>query len=433
MDHREWEAPSLSACFGVGVDVHSPPTRDPFSADGNVYDRPQRELSLHWDGLELVKVCSPVEFRDSDWHDLGVAVAFTVGGADVSVSVDDSSVLDGFFVPDMRPFRPRVLLGARTGGLSTDLWVDDVQVAFDGPGPRDDTPPVAVPVFVDEPVHGGRREPGRTVALPNETGAFGRCLLDLVLDPAPGGCDPWDKSAAVYVWTPDGERFELVRFITPYGRPYVWTVDVTDFLPLLSGVRRFGLFVDTWMPETDDPAQQKGWQIGVTLRYIPGPDQQGLRAFAVRNLWQGEPDYGNPERPIDEFFRPLTVQVPEDARGASLRLMVTGHGQHPNTDNAAEFLPSDRTLTVGDRVWRDRLWKQDCYLNPCRPQGGTWKYDRAGWAPGAVVTPWEIDVTDQLRPGGVLAVDYEAMPYTNHNRDQGRAFYWVESQIVFRR
>ena len=46
---KRWEAPSLPGTLGVGFDASNPPNRDPFSGSGNTYDRPQHEISLHWD------------------------------------------------------------------------------------------------------------------------------------------------------------------------------------------------------------------------------------------------------------------------------------------------------------------------------------------------------------------------------------------------
>src|SRR3712207_7924990 len=65
------------------------------------------------------------------------------------------------------------------------------------------------------------------------------------------------------------------------------------------------------------------------------------------------------------------------------------------------FMPSKRTLTVTgnatQKTWDNILWKTDNYLNPCRPQGGTWKYDRAGWAPGDIVRSEERRVGKECR------------------------------------
>ena len=106
----------------------------------------------------------------------------------------------------------------------------------------------------------------------------------------------------------------------------------------------------------------------------------------------------------------------------------------PNTDNAAEFMPLGRTLTVNGESFRNVLWKTDNYLNPCRPQGGTWKYDRAGWAPGDVVRPWEVEVTHLITDARELRVEYALDPYVNEARGQTWApFHRTESQVVLYR
>ncbi|MEJ2700364.1 MAG: peptide-N-glycosidase F-related protein, partial [Desulfuromonadales bacterium] len=52
-----------------------------------------------------------------------------------------------------------------------------------------------------------------------------------------------------------------------------------------------------------------------------------------------------------------------------------------------------------------------CYLNPVRPQPGTWYYSRAGWAPGEVVRPWWIDLTPDIVPGRTAELRYLPEPY----------------------
>ena len=133
-------------------------------------------------------------------------------------------------------------------------------------------------------------------------------------------------------------------------------------------------------------------------------------------LWCGQPVIGDPARPVSDFYQPRRVELEKDEVGARAIISVTGHGMSPNTGNAAEFLPIWRTLTVNGASFRNHLWKTDNYLNPCRPQGGTWKYDRAGWAPGDVVAPWVVDVTDLVGPERTLSISYELDPYVNEAR-----------------
>jgi hypothetical protein len=105
----------------------------------------------------------------------------------------------------------------------------------------------------------------------------------------------------------------------------------------------------------------------------------------------------------------------------------------PNTGNAAEFMPITRTMTINGEAHENRLWKTDNYLNPCRPQGGTWKFDRAGWAPGDVVQPWEIDVSHQLAESESLRIEYELEPYFNENYKKGSPVHVTEAYLVLYR
>jgi hypothetical protein len=68
---------------------------------------------------------------------------------------------------------------------------------------------------------------------------------------------------------------------------------------------------------------------------------------------------------------------------------------------------------------------------PVGRRGGTWKYDRAGWAPGDVVLPWEIDVTAQLKSSRTLELTYQLDEYVNENRGETWApFHQTASHLV---
>ncbi|MEM9373265.1 MAG: peptide-N-glycosidase F-related protein, partial [Planctomycetota bacterium] len=72
------------------------------------------------------------------------------------------------------------------------------------------------------------------------------------------------------------------------------------------------------------------------------------------------------------------------------------------------------------------------YLNPCRPQRGTWKFDRAGWAPGDLVLPWAVDVSHLLSGESSLTVGYTLDDYLNEGRGQTWApHHWTHGYIVF--
>lgn len=435
-----WDEPNLPGTLAIAFDTHNPPTGNWFNEVGNIYDRPQREVSIHFDGVEVANVFCAVDYpagieddadEDEGFHDVRVMVEHAIGGGYVSVWIDETAVVDRRFVPELQPYEHRLAFGASSSAYAAAFDIRAIGYAV-GERAAERAQPTRAMLVDREVVHGGNREPRAIAALPRiDPATTGRIIATLTLDPAPGGCDPWDKKGAVYVWGADGERYELIRFITPYGRPYQWKVDVTDYATLLTGRVEAGLFVDTWMAG-DTPATTRGWTVSVALDYYPGTPEREV--VAVKNLWVGEPEYGNPASPMADFFADQTLALPDGAAGAFVRLMVTGHGMHPATYNAGEFMPADRTLVInGSTRLGHLLWNADCYLNPCRPQGGTWKFDRAGWAPGSVVTPWEVPLVDAFDGAGRATLGYIPMAYENLGRDEAKATHWVESQVFYTR
>lgn len=413
-----WEEPNIAGAFGVGFDTSNPPTRDRFNADGNIYGRPEHEVSLHWNGREMANALSPVAYEDGDRHDVMVRVGYVTAGANVTVTIDGQSVYAELFVPDMHPYECRAAFGFSPGDEPSSCAID-----FDGLVLSE--PAGAMPsserfsVFEGAVLNAGQQTRETTVDLPDATRQAERVMLTLTLGAPQGGIDPWDRAGHVYVFGDDGQRYEILRFVTPFGRGCQWKADVTDFQSLLRGKRRMAVSISTWV---------KGWSVDVALEYYWGkPDRE---AFRVTNLWQGDFEYGNPQDPMDAEFPTCTLTLDPRATSAKLRLVVTGHGMHPNTDNAAEFMPARRKVTVNGKAFSNLLWRTDNYLNPCRPQGGTWKYDRAGWGPGALVIPWEIDVSDLVKPGEPVTIDYAPQPYVNENAGKSRANHIVEAVLI---
>ena len=400
----EWEAPNIDGCFSVGFDASNPPNRDPFYGSGNVYDRPQHEISLHWDGMEIVKKTTPIDFRDEKPHAVRILAEFTAGGADVSVFVDDAAVFENHFIPSMVAYRGRPVFGARNGETAGDVLIDNLSIAC-----REPTEPFAPPLEVmaiDHKINDVKHPRNEAdVDFPADTGDFARIVCTLRLDKPETRFDPWDRTATISVFADDGERFEIIRYITPYHNGHVWKVDVTDFAPLLQGRRKIEQACGT---------QGEGWVVTVAFAFYPGEAER--RPLKVINLWSGSPEVGNPEKPAADFYTPREFTLDETITHAKVRTVVTGHGMSPNTNNAAEFMPLGRTLTVNGASFYNVLWKEDNYLNPCRPQGGTWKYDRAGWAPGDVVRPWEVDLSHLISDERTLKIGYVLDEYINEGR-----------------
>lgn len=408
----DWTEPNLADALGVGFDVRNPKTDNPFNADGNLYGRPEREVSLHWRGREVANRRSPVDLRSG--APVRVRIDAVVGGAEVTVQVGGSRVYDRFLIPGLRP----LAAAPRWGGLAQLSGLTHRatgrRVAAEAP--------VRVSAFRRELNDASRHTWSATADFRSIPASVGRVIATLRLDPTPAGLDPWDRLAQIWIVDDQGQRYDLVRYITPYRRAWEWTLDVTEMLPLFRGQRTLEGRCETY---------GAGWLVSLDLDFYPG--RLTPAPFAVQNLWNGEAVLGQASRPVTEFFRPIPLTPPPGTRRAVVRTLVTGHGMDPNARNAAEFLPLWRELGLGNARWRTTLWKDDNDLNPCRPQGGTWKYDRAGWAPGDVVEPWLVDITRALGKSAT-PLTYTVEPYENPTPVEGNpARHVVGSQVIYYR
>lgn len=416
-----WNEPNISDSFAIGFDIHNP---DDYTGQDRAH-----EVSLHVDGIERANALSPFDFRDSGLLNFTVELEFVPGGALVSVLIEDAVVYDGHFLAHMKPFPMRAAFGARSAfGTRTRVTLDSVFIDYFEPDAQFDAPMV-VNALEDIHVYIDSRNPSRFVDFPEDETVYERVIMTLTLSEPDGGFDHWDRQAAVYMWH-GRNRYEIGRYITPYRKGGVWHFEVTDFQFMMKGRSRIGLFIDTWVGPGHP--QGAGWLVSVDLFFYRGsPDWE---PFAIEPLWNGEPRYGDPNNPISNFFQDENVTIGEPADRAKFRMTVTGHGQSPNTGNAAEFIQKSRTLRIDGTAHRDLLWRDDCYLNPCRPQFGTWIFSRAGWCPGAVAEPWEIELDRPLNVGDSVTLSYTAEPYTNFNIVDGNpARHWVESYLVLYR
>lgn len=226
------------------------------------------------------------------------------------------------------------------------------------------------------------------------------------------GCDPWDRLGWIRLYTDSTTSYEIARIITPYnivGGGYpgqcVFVLDVTDYMSLLQGNVRLGSYIESWI------GGSRGWLVTVKFAYISGTS--ATVPYKVVNLWnQSRIVYGDPANDPEQYLPLRNVNIDAGTTGAKVRIINTGHGQG-NTDNAAEFSYKIHTLTVGTGSFDHLLWRSDCPTNPCSPQGGTWQYPRAGWCPGAGVTPWDIDASSLVTAGQNVNIDYNLMPYEN--------------------
>jgi len=410
----DWVEPNLEGTLSIGFDTHNPRSTNWFDADGNIYGRPEREVSLHWRGMEIANRLCPSELKGPAGHDAQVQVRLVVGGSEVTVRVGGKAVYDRFFVPDLTLHRSDVRFGP-----DSSVKVEGLRVRWDREV-RAPEPPVRVVAFdrvLNDAQH--HRWEGE-VGFPESTEPFGRVVCTLELEATPNGLDPWDRLAQLFLYDDKGRRFEVLRWITPYRKGWTWTLDVTDQLPLFRGKRRLEGLCETW---------GAGWLVSVTFDFYKG--RLSPRPFKVTPIWSATAILGQKDHPIAAALPPTGIRIDGRTKAAKVRTVVTGHGMSPNTGNAAEFLALWRRLRVGECDFENQLWKHDNYLNPCRPQGGTWKFDRAGWAPGDVVRPWVVDVTRCVKPGQNAVFRYEIQPYENLTPEPGNpARHVVEAALI---
>ncbi len=197
------------------------------------------------------------------------------------------------------------------------------------------------------------------------------------------------------------EKFELARFITPYGlgldlgeNGFTWVYDVTDYAPLLRG-------------EVDLQAGNTFELLDLEFVFVEGTPPREVRD--IRNLWPLA-GYGYRELADDSALEPVNVPLDGNASGFRVRSCISGHG-HAGPDNCCEWDAKEHTLTVnGQDRFHWTVWR-DCGMNPVHPQGGTWQFDRAGWCPGTFVDVHEHELTPWVEAGEDVVLDYAIEPY----------------------
>ncbi len=236
--------------------------------------------------------------------------------------------------------------------------------------------------------------------LPSYVGAFDEIIGTLTISCPPGGCDPWDRVSSVEVQGKDGEWYEIIRYLTPYGVACNHTIDLTDFMSFLSGKTAFRVNLTTFA---------NGFEYTLDLDYNAGEPSNPYSQ--VQKLWYQTYQFGDLAnlQPAEE----LTMQYPVNTTAAKIKLVSTGHGwgvdensETENTNNAAEFSENTHNIWVdGQETFEQHNWN-DCNPNPdnCSPQSGTWQFDRAGWCPGSIAQFFDFNLSDVS--SGQVTLDY---------------------------
>jgi hypothetical protein len=213
-------------------------------------------------------------------------------------------------------------------------------------------------------------------------------------------------------------RYELARYITPYGNGlslgsgWTWTFDVSDYRTLLAD--SVHLAAGNWQELLD-----------VKFLMIEGTPPRDV--VGIQNLWNGGFNYGVPGDPIDNYLPALIRNIPVNAFSTRWKSRITGHGMD-TPENCAEFCAKMHYFKVnGVQQFSKSVWRDNCDVNPLYPQGGTWVYDRANWCPGAEVWTYDWELTPFTTPGGTVSLDHDVQAYTHTG---GWDYYQIEDQLV---
>ncbi len=245
--------------------------------------------------------------------------------------------------------------------------------------------------------------------LPSFLGAFSNVTATLEVKCPDGGCGEWDRVASVDAKSHDGQWYEIIRYITPYGKPCSHNIDLTDYISMLMGKVEFRFNCSTL---------DNGYYYALTLNYTQGaPDYLYSSIYEVWNEVYPFGDYADMQ-PVENW----TFEFPEEAVAAKLKLVSTGHGWGDlNTGNAAEFYEATHHIWInGEQAFEQHNW-YDCNPNPdgCQPQNGTWYYNRAGWCPGAIAQWFDYNMTPyvsgpEIELQYVFYEDYVDLCHPNH-------------------
>ncbi len=225
---------------------------------------------------------------------------------------------------------------------------------------------------------------------------------------------------AYYDWYrkfPQVLRYELARYITPYGNGlslgngFTWTFDVSDYRTLLAD--SVHLSAGNWQELLDVKF--------LMIKGIPPRDP-----ISVKNLWNGGFDYGVPADSINHL---ASINVSNGTSGNTYRWKsrVTGHGMDtPN--NCSEFCAIPHYYNVnGVQQFSKIVTRDNCDVNPLYPQGGTWVYSRANWCPGAEVWTYDWELTPYFPGGSTVALQHGVSPYTHTGSWD---YFQIEDQLV---
>ncbi len=236
-------------------------------------------------------------------------------------------------------------------------------------------------------------------------------------------CADWDYSDRIYLKRKGGKNakeinYTIAHMLTPYGGAFdknwnfTWQVEVTDFSLWLRDSIEI-VYEHTGYEENRD----RGWKINLDFSFIKG--KPAAVPLAIHPVYNGNYQFGNAEKSIDELLQPYSFFPNAQATTARLYVLQTGHGM--DDAGCGEFCSKYREIWWNNTmISKKDLWKK-CGDNPLYPQAGTWVTDRANWCPGYLNQP---EISDQKTIAGKQNVfGIKMQPYTTTDKNVNENIY----------
>ena len=284
--------------------------------------------------------------------------------------------------------------------------------------------------------------------LPSDVTGIDRVLLKYRMGAWGSRPGEWDNTTMLFIEDKNtGERYEIARAITPYGGSYnsswkkMFWIDVTEFLPLLSGETNFYLYYGGW-DATDTCAHTATF----TFLYYKGEPKRNV--IFTHELYDSSRDgnsgyrgwaYGVEGHDIEDVSRlgERTIEIPEEVKSLEMRVAITGHGhdqgkfierQNYRTLNAAEFDDNFYEFVVNG-VLQNATGHIFYDNSTTYAQAGTYKYDRANWGPGLPINLQYWKIARPANGYGSLTLDIDLEKFVSKMSEpnaEGVAQYIVE-------
>ncbi len=287
--------------------------------------------------------------------------------------------------------------------------------------------------------------------LPDDVSGIDRVLLEYRMGAWEKGPGEWDNTTMLFVEDKlTGERYEIARAITPYGGSFgkYWSktfwLDVTEYLPMLSGSTTFYLYYGGW-----DATESRAHTVTATFHYYKGTPKRNV--VFTHELYDSSRDgnsgyrgwaYGVAGHDIEDASRlgERIVEVPENVKTLEMRIAITGHGHDQGTFverpgyrtlNAAEFDDNYYEVVVNGEAIAQKGYifysNADTYK-----QAGTYYFDRANWGPGLPINVQYWNIARPTEGFGTLSLDLNLEKFVSEMTEpnaEGVAQYIVQVNL----